>query len=140
MKILKIAAWIVGGLILLVVGVFVLQGAASERVEVVELHTLDAAGEEMTTRLWIVDHEGRGYLRVGADGSGWYSRLRENGEIELTRGGERLRYEAISRPELSEPINALMQAKYTWGDTVIAALVGSRDGSIPIELRPVAKP
>ena len=30
----------------------------------------DAAGAVVTTRLWVVDHQGHQYLRVGADGSG----------------------------------------------------------------------
>jgi len=30
-----------------------------------------------------------------------------------------------------------MQEKYTWGDTFFATLLGSRNGSIPLELHPV---
>ena len=66
------------GLLILVAAIFslallfvVLERLAAERVEVVELHTLDEAGEPVTTRLWIVDDEGYQYLRVGSDGSGW---------------------------------------------------------------------
>ncbi len=135
---MKIAGWILGGVLALLLVVLGMERLAAERVEVVELHTVDEAGEPVTTRLWIVDHQGRGYLRVGVDGSGWYSRLKANGEIELTRDGKRARYAAVDRPELSETVNDLMQEKYTWGDTYIGILVGSRDNSIPIELQPVA--
>ena len=55
---MKIFRWILGSVVGLVVLVFVLQLVASERVEVVELHTLDEQGEEVITRLWIVDHLG----------------------------------------------------------------------------------
>ncbi len=136
MKVLKYVGWGFGVLLVLVIGLLALERAAAERVEVVELHTVDSAGEPVTTRLWIVDHEGTAYLRVGADGSGWYSRLTANPEIELTRGGQRMAYLAVPTPALSDDINALMQQKYTWGDTFIGALVGHREGSIPIALKP----
>ena len=55
---MKIFRWILGSVVGLVVLVFVLQLVASERVEVVELHTLDEQGEEVITQLWVVDHSG----------------------------------------------------------------------------------
>lgn len=137
MKTLKILGWALGALLLVILLLAGVERMAAERVEVVELHTVNPTGEPLTTRLWIVDHEGHGYLRVGADGSGWFSRLTDNGEIELTRNGERQRYRAVPRPELSDAVNELMQAKYTWGDTFIGVLVGSRDNSVPIELQPI---
>ena len=136
-RILRFVAGLLGALVLLAGLLLGLQRLASERVEVVELHTVDAAGEPVTTRLWVVDDAGYQYLRVGGDGSGWFSRLQAMAVIELSRGGERERYQPVLRPEKSARINDLMQAKYTWGDSFIAALVGSRDGSIPIELQPL---
>ncbi|GAB5500866.1 MAG: hypothetical protein PsegKO_31770 [Pseudohongiellaceae bacterium] len=136
-RLLRIAVALVVMLILLMVGIYILQRLASERVEVVELHTVDAAGEPVTTRLWVVDDGGYQYLRVGGDGSGWFSRLQAMPSVELSRDGQRARYEPVLRPDKSARINELMQAKYSWGDSVIAALVGSRDGSIPIELQPL---
>ncbi len=131
----------IGGVVVVVVvlalSVFVLQWAASERVEVVELHTTNAAGEAVTTRLWVVDDEGYQYLRVGSDGSGWFDRLRDNVEFEVTRAGVRQSFRSTLRTEKSDKINELMQAKYTWGDSVIGLLVGSREGSVPIELHPI---
>lgn len=129
-----IALWGFGGLSALLAGVILLERVAAERVEVVELHTVDTEGESVTTRLWVVDDEGYQYLRVGSDGSGWFSRLQENGEFELTRNAQRQRYRAVLREDKSGKINALMNEKYSWGDDVIAMLVGSREGSIPIEL------
>ena len=87
--------------------------------------------------LVLVDDEGYQYLRVGSDGSGWFSRLQENGTIEVTRNGERRRYTTVLRQEKSARINQLMNDKYGWGDDFIALLVGSREGSIPVELHPI---
>jgi len=137
MRLLRAAAYVLGGLVLLVTVILVAERVAAERVEVVELHTVDAAGEPVTTRLWVVDDEGYQYLRVGADGSGWFSRLQAMESVELTRDEQRGRYQTVLRPDKSARINELMQSKYTWGDSYIAALVGSRDGSIPIELQPL---
>ncbi len=134
---MKYVYWFFGLLFLFLLLIFVLQLAASERVEVVELHTVDSEGEQQTTRLWIVDDEGYAYLRTGADGSGWFTRLQENGTFELTRAGETRRYEAQLRQDKSARINELMQAKYTWGDTLIGVLAGSREGAIPVELHPL---
>ena len=121
-------------LLLLVAG---LERMAAERVEVVELHTTDESREHQTTRLWIVDDEGFQYLRVGADGSGWFNRILSSNAVELTRNGETIRYRTVLREDKSNRINARMQAKYTWSDTNIGSLVGGRDDSIPIELRPL---
>lgn len=133
---MKIAGWIAGGLLVLIVGFLAVERLAAERVEVVELHTLDEEGETVVTRLWIVDHEGKAYLRVGADGSGWYSRLVAHPDIQLTRDGKTRAFLAVPAPAKREVVNELMQAKYTWGDTFIAYVVGGRTGSIPIELQP----
>lgn len=133
-KALKYTFWTLGILFSLAALLGILQYVASERVEVVELHTVDEAGEEVTTRLWVVDDEGYQYLRVGADGSGWFSRIQSNGEFEVTRNGTTERYRAEVRREKSDRINDLMQQKYTWGDSLIGVLAGSRENSQPIEL------
>ena len=132
---MKMFRWILGSVVGLVVLVFVLQLVASERVEVVELHTLDEQGEEVITRLWVVDDSGYQYLRVGEGGSGWFSRIQANGEFEVTRNDRRYKYTAVLREEESERINELMRDKYGWGDSLIEILVGGREASIPIELQ-----
>lgn len=134
---MKYLLWVVGVLFGLSLAFLGIQTLASERVEVVELHTLDESGEEVTTRLWVVDDEGYQYLRVGADGSGWFSRSQANGEIQLGRNGDLSRYNTVLRQDKSDKINQLMQQKYTWGDTFFALALGSRDGSIPVELHPL---
>jgi len=133
---LKWLGWTVIVLVLLVAAVVGLERYAAESGEVVVLHARDAAGEVVTTRLWVVDHEGRQYLRVGADGSGWYSRLTADPDVELARGGAPEPYRAVPEPASSAAVNDLMQAKYGWRDDLIGAMVGGRDGSIPIRLDP----
>jgi hypothetical protein len=73
-------------------------------------------------------------LRVGADGSGWFSRIQTNGEFEVTRSGIREVYTSVLRTDKSGLVNELMRTKYTWGDTVITVLTGTREGAVPIEL------
>lgn len=134
---MKYAFWALGLLSGLSLALLGIQTLASERVEVVELHTLDEAGTEVITRLWVVDDAGFQYLRVGADGSGWFTRSQSNGEIQLGRNGETQRYSTVLRQDKSDRINQLMQQKYTWGDSFFALVMGSRDGSIPVELHRV---
>jgi len=134
---MKYLLWAIGVPIGLLLALFVSQTLASERVEVIDLYTTDELGEVQATRLWIMDDEGYQYLRVGSDGSGWFDRILQNGEIEVGRAGNTASYTVVQRPDKSEKINNMMQQKYTWGDTFFAAVLGSRDGSIPLELHPI---
>ena len=119
----------------LIILICLIQLVASERVEVVKLYTTDYNGEEIITRLWVVDYGGYQYLRVGADGSGWFDRLRAAEMVDITRNGRRYRYSWTTRQSKSAQINELMRDKYGWGDSFIGYLTGGRGGSIPIELR-----
>lgn len=132
----KIVAWTGGAILTLLLAGLLLQIAASERVEVVELRTFESDGSTVATRLWTVDHDGHAWLRVGKSGSGWYSRLVAHPQVTVVRQGIEGDYLAVPRPEKSATINRLMQEKYTWGDTLIGTMLGSRDGSTPIELIP----
>ena len=133
---MKFIFWIVGGLLALIVAFGVLQYAASERVEVVVLQTLNEEGEQVTTRLWIVDHDGHPYLR-GDTGSGWFNRVQDSDTLILTRNGVALTYTHQLRNENLDTINRLMREKYTWGDQLVTMLGGSdREQSSAIELTP----
>lgn len=134
---MRYVLWAIGVPVGLVLALLVVQTLASERVEVVDLYTTDETGEIQATRLWVMDDEGFQYLRVGADGSGWFDRILENGQIEVQRNGNTRAYTVVQRPDKSQRINDLMQEKYTWGDSFFAVMLGSRDGSIPLELHPV---
>ncbi len=133
---MKYVLWIVGVLItLFVLGLGIVQ-FASERVEVVELQTLDAQGEPMVTRLWIVDDEGWQYLRSGNGTSQWFVRIQENPSFEVTRNGETRIYTAELRRDKRDRINDLMHEKYTWSDSIISLITGSENAAIPVELHP----
>ena len=134
---MKYVLWAIGVPASLALVFLAVQTLASERVEVIDLYTTDELGEMQTTRLWVMDDEGYQYLRVGADGSGWFDRVLQNGEIKVGRNGTTASYTVVQRADKSERINDMMQEKYTWGDTFFATLLGSRDGSIPLELHPV---
>ena len=131
---MRIALWTVGVLLALAAAFGALQYAASERVEVVELHTVNEQGEQVTTRLWIVDHDGHPYLR-GETGSGWFTRLRASDTVTLTRAGNTLPYSQQVRNENRVAINQLMREKYTWGDQLVSLFSGGdREQSNVIEL------
>ncbi|MFT6824406.1 MAG: hypothetical protein ACJA1Q_002215 [Pseudohongiellaceae bacterium] len=134
---MKYLLWTIGVPIGLLLVLLVVQTLAAERVEVVDLYTTDDLGEVQSTRLWVMDDEGFQYLRVGADGSAWFSRILQNSEIEVARNGITATYTVVQRLDKSDRINDMMQEKYTWGDTFFATMLGSRDGSIPLELHRV---
>ena len=135
---MKYLAWGLGVLVVIAIAFIAAERLASERIEVVELHAMDETGELVTTRLWVADHDGKQYLRVGSDGSGWFSRILANPAVKVTRDGKTMSATAIPDPSKSEVINQIMQEKYSWGDTLIGKMVGERAGSIPIELRPLS--
>ena len=123
-------------LILLVIGgLLLIYRLAAERVEVVELYTVDDLGETVITRLWIVDHDGSPYLRASGESSGWYTRLHTNGQFEINRNGQTITYTAQDRVDKTAVVNKLMQEKYTWGDSFVGFFMGSRENSIAIELK-----
>lgn len=136
-KLIKVLKWIFLGLLIVGATFAGLERLAAERIEVVELIAANEVGEKRITRLWVVDDEGMAYLRVGADGSGWYDRILMNDSVEVVREGVTAEYRVQARPEKSARINELMQQKYTWGDTLIGQMLGGREGSIPLELQPL---
>jgi len=123
--------------LLLIVCFIITYQLAAERVEVVELHTTDDSGASVTTRLWIVDHEGFPYLRSSSESSGWYTRIHANAQFDLTREEEVKSYTALDRRDKAGVVNGLMREKYTWGDRFVEFFMGSRDGSIPLELHEI---
>ena len=136
-QLLKVVKWIFLGLLLVGAAFAGLERLAAERIEVVELIAADEAGDMQITRLWVADDEGMAYLRVGTDGSGWYDRILLNDSVTVVREGASAEYRVEARPDKSARINELMQKKYTWCDTLIGAIIGSREGSIPLELQPL---
>lgn len=133
----KIALWGFGSLLVLAVlflGVTIL---ASERVEVVELHTTDSSGAAQTTRVWIVDDGAFQYLRSSSGTSSWLAAVDAGQSFSLTRNGETRRYTAVTRTDRRERINQLMREKYTWGDAIIGWQTGGGANAVPVELHAV---
>ena len=131
---MKILIGFIGVLVSIALLFGILQTLASERVEVIELHTLDEVGAVQTTRLWIVDDDGLSYLR-GQEGSGWVTRLMANEQLQLTRGDKTATYNWQIRDDKIATVNRLMKEKYTWGDTFFETILGSREASLMFELQ-----
>ena len=116
--------------------IFALSFLASERGgEVVTLRTADAAGATHETRVWVVDADGRMWLRAGDPKSGWLARLSDQSQVDVERGGQRATYIAVPLPAERDRINALFLAKYGLADRYIGALFG-RDDATPLRLDP----
>lgn len=109
---------------------------ASESNEVVVLTTTpDDASLRKQTRLWIVDVDGKQWLRAGRPGSGWYLRVDQQPVVTVTRGGITTRYTAVPMPAQRDVINAAFAAKYGWADSYVSRFA-PRDDAIPIRLVP----
>jgi hypothetical protein len=104
--------------------------------EVVHLYTQDHEGAERETSLWIVEDDGRLYLRAGNPSSGWLARLREHPEVEMERAGRRQRYRAVIAEEQRARVSHLMAEKYGWADWLIG-LTRDEGGSVPVRLEPL---
>ena len=132
---MKYILWPVGMLFGIALIIAVLQIAASERVEVVQLQTIKGGGEEVVTRLWVVDYDGHAYLRGDTD-SDWFKRLQSSERITLIRGAVPYEFTHKVKNQNIDIVNKLMREKYTWGDQVVELAMGSRAGSNAIELTP----
>jgi hypothetical protein len=119
-------------LAVLVIG---LEMVAAESGEVVVLRTTDDSGATHETRLWVVEHEGRSWLRAGNPEFRWVAHLRARPEIEVVRRDVPQAFRATPTVEAREPVNRLMREKYGWADAYISALFG-RDDAVPIRLDP----
>lgn len=105
--------------------------------EVVKLETADAGEAIVATHLWVVDSEGRAWLRAGVPSSGWLQRIEANPRVMLTRDGRSARFLAVPvrDAEARDRIHALMREKYGLADRWISLI---RDGSrsVPVRLEP----
>ena len=128
-------------------GVLVLLGAlpllvaagsylAGEQIEVVALRTLDDEGHAHDTKLWIVDYQGRPWVRSARPTLSWVERIRANPRIELVRNGETAAYTAaiVETADEKRAIDEAIAAKYGWVDRWYEFLV--RHETIPIRLDP----
>lgn len=103
--------------------------------EVVTLYTRAAQGREYQTSLWVVEQQGRLWLRAGRPGSGWLKRLVETPEVRVERAGVVGDYRAVVVMPQRERINALMADRYGWADQLIG-LLRDPEAVTPIRLDP----
>lgn len=93
---MRTLAWLAGALVaafLLLFGGMML--LAEYGGEVVELHTTDASGATLKTRLWIVEDAGVSWLFAARPDRPWLQHLRTRPEVQLVRGGDVVRYRAV---------------------------------------------
>jgi hypothetical protein len=106
--------------------------------EVVQLTTYDARTHGHETDLWIVDVDGRLYLRADLPGAEWLERLRANPEAELRRDGthERVRAAPVDDPAVRGAVDRAMAAKYGLVDRLVGA-IRNDDKTIPVLLEKI---
>jgi hypothetical protein len=127
---------LLGSIPLLVsVGSFV----AGEQIEVVALRTIDGEGHPHDTKLWVVDHGGRPWVRSIRPTLRWLERIRANPQVELVRDGKTMACTAsiVETEAARRAIDDAMAAKYGWVDHWYEMLV--RHDTIPVRLDPDGK-
>ena len=109
---------------------------AGEQVEVVALRSIDDEGHAHDTKLWIVDHEGRPWVRSVRPTPRWLERIRATPRVELVRNGVTTAHMAliVATADEKRAIDEAMAAKYGWVDRWNSLLV--RHDTIPIRLDP----
>lgn len=134
---MKAIKWIGVVLVVLVVAFGALYVVMAERVEVVILHTRDAANEH-ETRLWVVDDAGAAWLRTSADNASWLPRLRATPAIEVERNGTAQPFTAvvIEDPATVARIDELTLAKYGWSEELLRVLMPEGHAQVAIRLDP----
>lgn len=92
--------------------------------EVVELTTFDERNRPHETELWIVEVDGRRYLRADLPGAEWLARLRARPEAELRRNDERERVRALPVEDaaLRESVERAMAEKYGFLDRLVGVV------------------
>jgi hypothetical protein len=133
----KAIKWIGVALVVLVAAFGALYVGMAERVEVVVLHTRDAAGEH-ETRLWVVDDAGSAWLRTSADNASWLPRLRATPAIQVERQGKLQPFTAVvlADPATVARIDELTLAKYGWSESMLQVLMPEGHAQVAIRLDP----
>jgi hypothetical protein len=133
-RFVKILLVAVGAVIALVV----VGSMAVDEGEVVTLTTRDEGGATYDTQLWVVDLDGRLYLRSASPDAGWLLRLRERPEVVLERHEEKLAFHAVllDGGETAAAVNRAMAAKYGATDRFYSRLF-PRDRAVVVRLEPV---
>jgi hypothetical protein len=106
--------------------------------EVVKLTTFDAHARAHETELWIVDVDGRRYLRADLPGAEWLARLRERPEAELRSDGtsERVRALPVEDAAVREAVERAMAEKYGILDRLVG-VVRDEARVVPVAIEPL---
>lgn len=106
--------------------------------EVVQLTTYDARAHPHETDLWIVDVDGRRYVRSDLPGADWLERLGANPEVELERDGakERARARPVDDPAIREAVARAMAEKYGFLEQLTGVL-RNEQVVVPVILEPI---
>jgi len=106
--------------------------------EVVTLATVDQHGRHALTGLWIVELDGRTYLRAGSPDASWLKRLRTRPLVELTRGGvtRTVRATPIDDAAVRIAVSWAMREKYGLVDAVLVRII-DHSQAVPILVEPV---
>jgi len=104
--------------------------------ETVLLHTGTFENEDHFATLWVVEDEGRLWIRAETRQRRWLPAVLARPEVELRRDGQTRRYEALpmDNPDSIAYVNALFREKYGLADRV-RELTTDRD-PLPIRLDP----
>jgi hypothetical protein len=107
--------------------------------EIVTLTTVDDEGAERPTQLWIVEIDGRLYVRSSEPDTRWLARLRTHPDVVLERDGRELELRAIplDDAEVREAVNRAMARKYGSTDHFYSLVFDSGE-SVPVLLEPAA--
>lgn len=91
---------------------------AGEQTEVAVLRSFDPEQRAHDTKLWIVDWNGRPYVRVGRSGRGWGERVRAHPDVELARGAARtpVRASFVDDAPTLRAVDEAFRLKYGWVD------------------------
>jgi len=105
--------------------------------EVVRLISVDAAGNDRETELWIADIDGHAYIRASHPDSRWLSRLQSGAPASLERAGHTVEIETIvdDDPQIRARLEIAMAEKYgladrLWGLMRSAEFVAIRVGPL----------
>jgi hypothetical protein len=123
----------------ILVGVLVIGSLLIDEGEVVTVTTRDAEGQAFETQLWIVQVDGKGYLRANSPRSAWLARARLESAIELQRGATVGPWRIVPEndPERRRRVNQAMAEKYSLSDRLLVLLF-DRDEMVPLRLEPAA--
>ena len=126
---------LLGGLAVVAV---VLAAIWVEEGEVATLVTFDSRQQAFDTDLWIVDIEGRSYVRAADPEADWLGRLLARPEAQLRRNGvvSWVRGVPSDDPAAREAVNRAMRRKYGSVDRALA-WVRERSCCTPVWLEPL---